>query len=246
MMKCCWNWTGILDLPVCHHYQKQWLMLCSDLWLNGCKEPNYEYLKSFWIIWLARITIKYSFPPQFLYALPQKEGYEFFLGQWSGHELHFTSLINVQVNTALAAMNIFPLLSMKCCTWSWWPLFLFLCCCLDNGWKCSQSADPLPLPRPGGGEGCGPDDGWDGPQVYSESCLPVWIFSLIIRIITNLTHCFTNKWNIIISCGCRLELYRWTLLLFFLIFNKWTLLTTLFFHFVPSSCGSSHSSMIQS
>ncbi|XP_006635085.1 ATP synthase mitochondrial F1 complex assembly factor 1 [Lepisosteus oculatus] len=34
--------------------------------------------------------------PSFLYALPQKEGYEFFLGQWSGLELHFTSLINVQ------------------------------------------------------------------------------------------------------------------------------------------------------
>ncbi|KAI7790982.1 ATP synthase mitochondrial F1 complex assembly factor 1 [Triplophysa rosa] len=34
--------------------------------------------------------------PMFLYALPQKEGYEFFIGQWSGHELHFTSLINVQ------------------------------------------------------------------------------------------------------------------------------------------------------
>ncbi|XP_061593262.1 ATP synthase mitochondrial F1 complex assembly factor 1 [Cololabis saira] len=34
--------------------------------------------------------------PVFLYALPQREGYEFFLGQWSGHELHFTSLINVQ------------------------------------------------------------------------------------------------------------------------------------------------------
>ncbi|XP_030290085.1 ATP synthase mitochondrial F1 complex assembly factor 1 isoform X1 [Sparus aurata] len=32
----------------------------------------------------------------FLYALPQREGYEFLLGQWSGHELHFTSLINVQ------------------------------------------------------------------------------------------------------------------------------------------------------
>ncbi|XP_068175560.1 ATP synthase mitochondrial F1 complex assembly factor 1 isoform X2 [Antennarius striatus] len=32
----------------------------------------------------------------FLYALPQKDGYEFFVGQWSGHELHFTSLINVQ------------------------------------------------------------------------------------------------------------------------------------------------------
>ncbi|XP_021384607.2 ATP synthase mitochondrial F1 complex assembly factor 1 [Lonchura striata] len=34
--------------------------------------------------------------PSFLYALPRKEGYEFFVGQWSGTELHFTSLINVQ------------------------------------------------------------------------------------------------------------------------------------------------------
>ncbi|RVE73682.1 hypothetical protein OJAV_G00034060 [Oryzias javanicus] len=34
--------------------------------------------------------------PMFLYALPRKEGYEFFVAQWSGHELHFTSLINVQ------------------------------------------------------------------------------------------------------------------------------------------------------
>ncbi|KAM6920899.1 ATP synthase mitochondrial F1 complex assembly factor 1 [Xenentodon cancila] len=34
--------------------------------------------------------------PMFLYALPQREGYEFFVGQWSRHELHFTSLINVQ------------------------------------------------------------------------------------------------------------------------------------------------------
>ncbi|XP_048107946.1 ATP synthase mitochondrial F1 complex assembly factor 1 isoform X3 [Alosa alosa] len=34
--------------------------------------------------------------PTFLYALPRQEGYEFFVGQWAGHELHFTSLINVQ------------------------------------------------------------------------------------------------------------------------------------------------------
>ncbi|XP_029989076.1 ATP synthase mitochondrial F1 complex assembly factor 1 [Sphaeramia orbicularis] len=34
--------------------------------------------------------------PMFLYALPQMDGYEFFVGQWSGHQLHFTSLINVQ------------------------------------------------------------------------------------------------------------------------------------------------------
>ncbi|XP_034035295.1 ATP synthase mitochondrial F1 complex assembly factor 1 [Thalassophryne amazonica] len=35
--------------------------------------------------------------PMFLFALPQREGYEFFVGQWSGHQLHFTSLINVQM-----------------------------------------------------------------------------------------------------------------------------------------------------
>uniref|UniRef100_A0A670IKJ2 ATP synthase mitochondrial F1 complex assembly factor 1 n=1 Tax=Podarcis muralis TaxID=64176 RepID=A0A670IKJ2_PODMU len=33
---------------------------------------------------------------RFLYPLPRKEGYEFFVGHWSGPELHFTSLINVQ------------------------------------------------------------------------------------------------------------------------------------------------------
>ncbi|XP_061539476.1 ATP synthase mitochondrial F1 complex assembly factor 1 isoform X1 [Phycodurus eques] len=34
----------------------------------------------------------------FLFALPQNEGYEFFVGQWSGHEIHFTSLINIQTH----------------------------------------------------------------------------------------------------------------------------------------------------
>ncbi|XP_044297272.1 ATP synthase mitochondrial F1 complex assembly factor 1 isoform X2 [Varanus komodoensis] len=34
--------------------------------------------------------------PSFLYALPRKEGYEFFVGHWSETELHFTSLINIQ------------------------------------------------------------------------------------------------------------------------------------------------------
>ncbi|XP_061681519.1 ATP synthase mitochondrial F1 complex assembly factor 1 isoform X2 [Syngnathoides biaculeatus] len=34
----------------------------------------------------------------FLFALPQNEGYEFFVGQWSGHELHFTSLVNIQTH----------------------------------------------------------------------------------------------------------------------------------------------------
>lgn len=34
--------------------------------------------------------------PSFLYALPRREGYEFYMGQWSGTELHFTTLINIQ------------------------------------------------------------------------------------------------------------------------------------------------------
>ncbi|XP_078527785.1 ATP synthase mitochondrial F1 complex assembly factor 1 isoform X2 [Lissotriton helveticus] len=33
---------------------------------------------------------------EFLYALPRREGYEFYMGQWSGTELHFTTLINIQ------------------------------------------------------------------------------------------------------------------------------------------------------
>ncbi|GAB1288765.1 ATP synthase mitochondrial F1 complex assembly factor 1 [Apodemus speciosus] len=34
--------------------------------------------------------------PTFLCALPRRDGYEFFVGQWTGAELHFTALINIQ------------------------------------------------------------------------------------------------------------------------------------------------------
>ncbi|XP_069591992.1 ATP synthase mitochondrial F1 complex assembly factor 1 isoform X2 [Ranitomeya imitator] len=33
---------------------------------------------------------------KFLYALPRQDGYEFFVGQWTGTELHFTALTNIQ------------------------------------------------------------------------------------------------------------------------------------------------------
>lgn len=55
--------------------------------------------------------------PQFLYALPRQEGYEFFVGQWSKHELHFTSLINLQVRN----MNSIP------------PVHHSDCCVLKGG-----------------------------------------------------------------------------------------------------------------
>lgn len=51
---------------------------------------------------------------------------------------------------------------------------------LDPGRERTQSADPLPLPRPEGGKGSGLHDGRDGPQVHCKSppvapaggCLP--------------------------------------------------------------------------
>ena len=57
-----------------------------------------------------------SLPLQFLYALPQKEGYEFFVGQWSRHELHFTSLINIQVkrSTLVLLRKVHPSSVARC------------------------------------------------------------------------------------------------------------------------------------
>ncbi|XP_037763844.1 ATP synthase mitochondrial F1 complex assembly factor 1 [Chelonia mydas] len=44
--------------------------------------------------------------PSFLCALPRKEGYEFFVGQWSGTELHFTALINIQTRGETASSQL--------------------------------------------------------------------------------------------------------------------------------------------
>ncbi|XP_063057029.1 ATP synthase mitochondrial F1 complex assembly factor 1 [Engraulis encrasicolus] len=44
--------------------------------------------------------------PTFLYAVPQQEGYEFFVGQWAGNELHFSSLINVQTHGETAPSQL--------------------------------------------------------------------------------------------------------------------------------------------
>ncbi|XP_027693905.1 ATP synthase mitochondrial F1 complex assembly factor 1 [Vombatus ursinus] len=44
--------------------------------------------------------------PSFLCALPRREGYEFFVGQWSGSELHFTALINIQTRGEAASSQL--------------------------------------------------------------------------------------------------------------------------------------------
>lgn len=66
------------------------------------------------------------------------------------------------------------------------------CWCPDAGRERSQSADPLPLPGPEGGEGRRPHDGRDGPQVHSKSsaccvhlCGLTWLQAT--RLLTDLT-----------------------------------------------------------
>ncbi|XP_078012743.1 ATP synthase mitochondrial F1 complex assembly factor 1 isoform X1 [Phascolarctos cinereus] len=44
--------------------------------------------------------------PSFLCALPRRAGYEFFVGQWSGFELHFTALINIQTRGEAASSQL--------------------------------------------------------------------------------------------------------------------------------------------
>uniref|UniRef100_A0A3Q1HDF5 ATP synthase mitochondrial F1 complex assembly factor 1 n=1 Tax=Anabas testudineus TaxID=64144 RepID=A0A3Q1HDF5_ANATE len=69
--------------------------LGSILNLDMIRDKTGEEIGELWMKYYStKDTISAVIP--FLYALPQKEGYEFFVGQWSGHELHFTSLINVQ------------------------------------------------------------------------------------------------------------------------------------------------------
>uniref|UniRef100_A0A8C6SKR3 ATP synthase mitochondrial F1 complex assembly factor 1 n=1 Tax=Neogobius melanostomus TaxID=47308 RepID=A0A8C6SKR3_9GOBI len=51
--------------------------------------------------------------PQFLFALPRSDGYEFVLGQWSGLELHFTSLINIQSAPSQLVLVHYPELKHK-------------------------------------------------------------------------------------------------------------------------------------
>ncbi|XP_060735748.1 ATP synthase mitochondrial F1 complex assembly factor 1 [Tachysurus vachellii] len=85
--------------------------LDSILNLNMVKDKSGPEIEELWMNYFStKDTISAVIPgstyekiinraklcPTFLYALPRKEGYEFFLGQWAGQELHFTSLINIQ------------------------------------------------------------------------------------------------------------------------------------------------------
>ncbi|NXY76178.1 ATPF1 factor, partial [Glareola pratincola] len=95
--------------------------LDSVLNVEMVKEKSAEEIKQIWHQYFsAKDTVYAVIPaekfdliwkraqkcPSFLYALPRKEGYEFFVGQWSGTELHFTSLINIQTQGETAPSQL--------------------------------------------------------------------------------------------------------------------------------------------
>ncbi|KAM5247426.1 ATP synthase mitochondrial F1 complex assembly factor 1 isoform 1-T1 [Ctenodactylus gundi] len=95
--------------------------LSSILNLEMVKDKTAEEIKQIWQQYFAaKDTIYAVIPkekfdliwnraqtcPTFLCALPRREGYEFFVGQWTGTELHFTALINIQTRGDAAASQL--------------------------------------------------------------------------------------------------------------------------------------------
>ncbi|XP_065409866.1 ATP synthase mitochondrial F1 complex assembly factor 1 isoform X2 [Chrysemys picta bellii] len=79
--------------------------LDSVLNVEMVKEKTPEEIKQIWKQYFSAKDTVYAVIP-FLCALPRKEGYEFFVGQWSGTELHFTALINIQTRGETATSQL--------------------------------------------------------------------------------------------------------------------------------------------
>ncbi|XP_036748820.2 ATP synthase mitochondrial F1 complex assembly factor 1 isoform X2 [Manis pentadactyla] len=78
--------------------------LSSIFNIEMVKDKTAEEIKQeekFDLIWHRALSC-----PTFLCALPRREGYEFFVGQWTGTELHFTALINIQTRGESAASQL--------------------------------------------------------------------------------------------------------------------------------------------
>uniref|UniRef100_A0A8D0DYC4 ATP synthase mitochondrial F1 complex assembly factor 1 n=1 Tax=Salvator merianae TaxID=96440 RepID=A0A8D0DYC4_SALMN len=79
--------------------------LDSILNVEMMKKRKAEEIAQIWKQYFSGEDTVYAVIP-FLYALPRKQGYEFFVGQWSGAELHFTSLINIQTQGDTASTQL--------------------------------------------------------------------------------------------------------------------------------------------
>uniref|UniRef100_A0A2K5EEF9 ATP synthase mitochondrial F1 complex assembly factor 1 n=1 Tax=Aotus nancymaae TaxID=37293 RepID=A0A2K5EEF9_AOTNA len=95
--------------------------LSSIFNIEMVKEKTAEEIKQIWQQYFAAKDTVYAVIPEekfdliwnraqscptFLCALPRREGYEFFVGQWTGTELHFTALINIQTRGEAAASQL--------------------------------------------------------------------------------------------------------------------------------------------
>ncbi|OWK04525.1 hypothetical protein Celaphus_00002578, partial [Cervus elaphus hippelaphus] len=79
--------------------------LSSIFNIEMVKDKTAEEIKQIWQQYFAAKDTVYAVIP-FLCALPRREGYEFFVGQWTGTELHFTALINIQTRGEAAASQL--------------------------------------------------------------------------------------------------------------------------------------------
>ncbi|XP_007944886.1 ATP synthase mitochondrial F1 complex assembly factor 1 [Orycteropus afer afer] len=95
--------------------------LSSIFNIEMVKDKSAEEIKQIWQQYFAAKDTVYAVIPEdkfdliwnraqscptFLCALPRREGYEFFVGQWTGTELHFTALINIQTRGEAAASQL--------------------------------------------------------------------------------------------------------------------------------------------
>uniref|UniRef100_A0A8D1HJN4 ATP synthase mitochondrial F1 complex assembly factor 1 n=1 Tax=Sus scrofa TaxID=9823 RepID=A0A8D1HJN4_PIG len=113
--------------PVGHSKQGDFIKCVEEKTLSSIfniemvKDKTAEEIKQIWQQYFAAKDTVYAVIPKekfdliwnraqscptFLCALPRREGYEFFVGQWTGTELHFTALINIQTRGEAAASQL--------------------------------------------------------------------------------------------------------------------------------------------
>ncbi|XP_003462526.1 ATP synthase mitochondrial F1 complex assembly factor 1 isoform X2 [Cavia porcellus] len=120
-IKCVEQKTEALEKqPVSKGFTKD-KTLSSIFNLEMVKDKTAEEIKQIWQQYFAAKDTVYAVIPKekfdliwsraqscptFLCALPRREGYEFFVGQWTRTELHFTALINIQTRGDAAASQL--------------------------------------------------------------------------------------------------------------------------------------------
>lgn len=168
MMKHCWNWTGVHDLPVCHpktvvnflfRFLAKWLQR-TRLWIHEIILNNLISQNMHQIFLSPSVPLRVASAGGLWVLVGSVVGTRAALHVPHQRAGKHGSRCYKYISSSQSEEFYLEWIT---------TVFISLCCCLDNGRERAQSADPPPLPRAEGGEGRGPDDGRDGPQVYSES-----------------------------------------------------------------------------